>query len=83
MNGEEINFKEKENSSELEPDIISSFKSLREEKNSVKHKGPYILGATIGEGAFAKVKVATHIHTKEKVAIKIIDKEQKQDEEDI
>ena len=37
-------------------------------------KGPYTLGITLGEGAFAKVKLATHIITKEKVAIKIIDK---------
>lgn len=37
-------------------------------------KGPYTLGLTLGEGAFAKVKLATHIITKEKVAIKIIDK---------
>jgi len=39
-----------------------------------KQKGPYLMGETIGEGAFAKVKVATHIQTNEKVAIKILDK---------
>ena len=39
-----------------------------------KNKGPYVLGQTLGEGAFAKVKVATQIHTKEKTAIKILDK---------
>jgi 5'-AMP-activated protein kinase catalytic alpha subunit len=39
-------------------------------------KGPYLIGETIGEGAFAKVKLAIHIQTKEKVAIKIIDKDQ-------
>ena len=31
-----------------------------------KKKGPYILGQTLGEGAFAKVKVATQIHCKSK-----------------
>ena len=35
----------------------------------------YILYETIGEGAFAKVKLAIHIPTKEKVAIKIITKD--------
>jgi serine/threonine protein kinase len=33
-----------------------------------------ILGATLREGAFAKVKVATQKHTGEKTAIKILDK---------
>ena len=37
-------------------------------------KGPYTLGVTLGEGAFAKVKLATHNIIKEKIAIKIIDK---------
>ena len=40
-----------------------------------KKKGNYILGDTIGEGAFAKVKIAQHIYTGEKVAIKIFNKE--------
>ena len=40
-----------------------------------KKKGNYILGETIGEGAFAKVKLAKHIYTGEKVAIKILNKE--------
>ena len=37
--------------------------------------GNYILGETIGEGAFAKVKLARHKQTDEKVAIKILNKE--------
>ena len=40
-----------------------------------KKKGNYILGETIGQGAFAKVKLAKHIFTGEKVAIKILNKE--------
>ena len=44
-------------------------------KKRKKKKGNYILGETIGEGAFAKVKLATHIYTGEKVAIKILNKE--------
>ena len=45
-----------------------------QKKQKIK-KGNYILGETIGEGAFAKVKLATHIFTGEKVAIKILDKQ--------
>lgn len=42
-----------------------------------KHKkiGHYLLGKTIGEGTFGKVKLATHTLTAEKVAIKILVKE--------
>jgi 5'-AMP-activated protein kinase catalytic alpha subunit len=36
--------------------------------------GEFKIGKTIGEGAFSKVKIATHI-SGTKVAIKIIDKE--------
>ena len=38
------------------------------------NKGPYLLGEALGEGAFAKVRLATQIHIKEKCAIKIVDK---------
>ena len=41
-----------------------------------KKKGNYIFEETIGHGAFAKVKLAKHIHTGEKVAIKILNKEE-------
>jgi maternal embryonic leucine zipper kinase len=37
-------------------------------------KGDYETEKTIGSGGFAKVKLATHILTGEKVAIKIMDK---------
>lgn len=37
-------------------------------------KGLYDLEKTIGSGGFAKVKLATHVATGEKVAIKIMDK---------
>ena len=39
-------------------------------------EGQYELHETIGSGGFAKVKVATHLMTGEKVAIKIMDKKQ-------
>ncbi len=36
--------------------------------------GQYMLGKTIGEGTFGKVKIAVHIPTGENVAIKILEK---------
>ena len=48
---------------------------IRTTQNKKKlNKGPYLLGETLGEGAFAKVRLATQIHIKEKCAIKIVDK---------
>ena len=38
--------------------------------------GQYELHETVGTGGFAKVKLATHLVTGEKVAIKIMDKRQ-------
>eukprot|EP01066_Platyproteum_vivax_P017531 Platyproteum_vivax@DN7388_c0_g1_i3.p1 len=45
--------------------------------------GHYILGKTIGEGTFGKVKLGTHILTGEKVAIKILEKERIVDVADV
>nr|XP_015193033.1 PREDICTED: serine/threonine-protein kinase SIK3 isoform X1 [Lepisosteus oculatus] len=42
--------------------------------------GPYEIERTIGKGNFAVVKLATHIITRAKVAIKIVDKTQLDDE---
>jgi 5'-AMP-activated protein kinase, catalytic alpha subunit len=36
--------------------------------------GDYLVGRTIGEGTFNKVKIARHLHSQEQVAIKLIDK---------
>ena len=36
--------------------------------------GPYRLGKTLGIGAFGKVKLATHLITGQKVAVKILNK---------
>ena len=41
-----------------------------------KQIGDYLLNEEIGSGGFAKVVLGTHIPTGEKVAIKIMDKEQ-------
>ena len=44
--------------------------------NNTKQVGDYLLNDEIGSGGFAKVVLGTHIPTGEKVAIKIMDKEQ-------
>lgn len=43
----------------------------------------YLLGRTLGEGTFGKVKIGTHIVTGEKVAIKILEKSKIKDKSDI
>lgn len=43
----------------------------------------YLLGKTLGEGTFGKVKLGTHILTGEKVAIKILEKSKIKDKSDI
>ena len=48
-----------------------NFKSYKKSKI----KGSYYLGKTLGEGTFGKVKLAIHIKTGEKIAVKIINKE--------
>ncbi|CAG9312199.1 unnamed protein product [Blepharisma stoltei] len=45
--------------------------------------GHYILGKTIGQGTFGKVKIGTHILTGEKVAIKILEKAKISDKNDV
>ncbi len=48
-----------------------------------KSIGHYVLGATIGEGTFGKVRLATHILTGEKVAVKVLEKCRIADSSDI
>ncbi|GAM19901.1 hypothetical protein SAMD00019534_030760 [Acytostelium subglobosum LB1] len=44
----------------------------KEKKQRIQHVGSYEVGKTLGNGSFGKVKLGTHIFTKEKVAIKFI-----------
>lgn len=44
----------------------------RETVHTQNRVGDYVLGKTIGEGAFAKVKLATHVVTGARVAIKLV-----------
>jgi 5'-AMP-activated protein kinase catalytic alpha subunit/MAP/microtubule affinity-regulating kinase len=36
--------------------------------------GHYLIGKTVGQGTFGSVKLGTHIHTGEAVAVKVLDK---------
>jgi 5'-AMP-activated protein kinase catalytic alpha subunit len=53
---------------------MSKQKSSRD-KTRTKNIGHYVLGKTIGEGTFGKVKLGVHIYTGEKVAVKILEKD--------
>jgi serine/threonine protein kinase len=53
-------------------------------QNEVKKRvGNYVIGNTVGEGTFGKVKVAIHIPTGEKVAVKILEKKRIQEQADV
>ena len=64
---EEINIKNSENNNIN----IQNRKSIDKGKNL----GTFILGQKLGEGTFGVVRLATHILTGEKVAVKILDKQ--------
>eukprot|EP00929_Paragymnodinium_shiwhaense_P116539 TRINITY_DN8616_c0_g1_i2.p1 TRINITY_DN8616_c0_g1~~TRINITY_DN8616_c0_g1_i2.p1 ORF type:complete len:1331 (-),score=160.48 TRINITY_DN8616_c0_g1_i2:156-4148(-) len=55
----------------------------QQRRNHAKSIGHYILGKTIGEGTFGKVKLGTHILTSEKVAVKVLEKERIVDVADV
>lgn len=56
---------------------------IRGKKRPTKSIGHYIIGKTIGEGTFGKVKLGTHILTGDKVAVKILEKERINDVADV
>lgn len=45
--------------------------------------GHFILGKTLGEGTFGKVRLGTHILTGEKVAVKVLEKSKIKDKKDV
>jgi 5'-AMP-activated protein kinase catalytic alpha subunit len=57
--------------------------SSNNQRPKLKSIGNYILGKTLGEGTFGKVKMGTHILTGEKVAIKILEKDRIVDVSDV
>ena len=66
--------KQKETKNENEETETKDNTNTQTNHKKKLNKGPYILGESLGEGAFAKVRLATQIHIKEKCAIKIVDK---------
>jgi 5'-AMP-activated protein kinase catalytic alpha subunit/MAP/microtubule affinity-regulating kinase len=52
-------------------------------KTKTKTVGHYIIGKTIGEGTFGKVKLAIHIPTSEKVAVKVLEKKKIKQQTDV
>ena len=69
----------KENIEILEEDSVKIVKKESIRENLLEH---YILGKTIGQGSFGKVKIGIHKLTKEKVAVKVLEKS-KFDDDDI
>eukprot|EP01035_Chromulina_nebulosa_P038417 gene38417-51899_t len=69
-------------SSNVRPSIRSSNgNGNAQEKRKIV--GQYMLGKTIGEGTFGKVKLAIHIPTGEKVAVKILEKSRIKEQADV
>eukprot|EP01032_Pedospumella_encystans_P016271 gene16271-18569_t len=66
------------------PDRPSS-RGINGDVNKSKRQivGQYMIGKTIGEGTFGKVKLAVHIPTGEKVAIKILEKNRIKEQADV
>ena len=75
----------------IEPAKLMLYSSSSRQRNTSvspslpknKKIGDYLLLSTIGRGTFSKVKLGLHIPTKQKVAIKILDKDKINDEADI
>ena len=57
--------------------------NVRASLDKGKNLGTFILGQKIGEGTFGVVRIATHIITGEKVAVKILDRQKISNESDM
>jgi len=62
---------------------ISAFENIYNQFNPPKTLGNYIIKKTIGKGTFSKVKLGVHKETKQKVAIKILEKSALVEKDDI
>ena len=87
INEEEINNKSKEieeNSSKAEKEQGKAKEKDKKKVNgSKKMIDEYLIKETIGKGTFSTVKLGEHITTKQKVAIKILNKEKIKANEDL
>lgn len=61
----------------------SSSSSASVEDKTPQQVGDWLLGPTLGQGSFGKVKLAHHCRTHEKVAVKIVDKNTISNVEDV
>lgn len=57
--------------------------ATKKDQATRKIVGQYMIGKTIGEGTFGKVKIAVHIPTGEKVAVKILEKARIKEQADV
>jgi 5'-AMP-activated protein kinase catalytic alpha subunit len=51
--------------------------------NANRTIGHYVVGRSLGQGTFGKVRLGTHLITGEKVAIKILEKDKIKDQSDV
>lgn len=72
-----------QNSEHRDSESRQSDQKSGEKKHKAKAIGHYILGKSIGEGTFGKVKQGIHTLTGEKVAVKILEKDKIQDVADV
>ena len=75
--------KEESSSDIKEHESQSNISEEKDKKHKAKAIGHYILGKSIGEGTFGKVKQGVHTLTGEKVAVKILEKDKIQDVADV
>ena len=64
----------------LTPEKLTSTRHIIEKTKNI---GQFILGEKLGEGTFGVVRIATHILTGEKVAVKILEKRKILEEADV
>ena len=79
----EVSQEEQDNEQDGDSEKSNKKPESGHEKNKSKKIGQYIIGKSIGEGTFGKVKQGLHIHTGEKVAVKILEKDKIQDVADV
>ncbi|KAI8822789.1 kinase-like domain-containing protein [Chytriomyces cf. hyalinus JEL632] len=70
MNNMRRSSKQPSNSRQTETEQLAKILA----SNTVNIVGNYVLGRTLGEGSFGKVKLATHTLTGQEVAVKVVDK---------
>jgi serine/threonine protein kinase len=73
---------QKKSSTEWRPNGSNGPSSPAQQSNATKMIGDYVVGKTLGQGTFAKVKLGVHKTTKQKVALKLIDQSKAKSQKD-